>query len=716
MIMSFRNKIPRFFIGFSILSALLWPLGGTCRAQLPHIRLDRIFPLGGQAGSSVVLEIAGKDLDEVKSLHFDHPGFKAEMVKPNQFRVAIDVKVPVGTYDVRAVGKYGISGSRLFAVSRGLTEVQEKEPNDTAEKAQIVPMNSAINGTSDGNGDDFFRFPAKKGGRVVIDCQAFRLDSTLRGTLVLSTADGKTLARSKPYFHLTDPLLDFVAPADGDYILRLHDFTFSGGLPYRLIIGNRPHIENVFPPAVRQGEKTELTILGRNLPNGKPAEDMKVRGLPLEQLKMTIAAPQDATALWRFDFINHPASPALTTRGLQIWPKGVENALNPATLIFADVPVTLEKEPNDRADKAQAIQLPTVLCGRFDKPGDADWYRFTLKAGVEIELNLYCERIEMMGDPFVLINDAKGNELASFDDFGINFNSLAQFNRDPSGTFRAPATGTYRLLVQERYRRGGPRFVYALRIAKPQADFYPVVFHETNPDPSCPVVPQGGSAFYELCLNRHNFNGPVTIEAEGLPKGVSCPPVHVSPQGQFANVVFTAAEDAPVWQGAIRLKAWSLIEGKRVEREVRCSQRRWAIANINTSREVRTICLAVRTTAPYGLKLPEEPHRVAAGATLEAKVTVARHWPDFKGKVQLIGLNLPPGFTMATTELPADKTAVAVKIAVAVNVPPGTYSVVVRGDAQAPFNRDPKTANKPNIRVADPSTALTVIVTVPLKK
>src|SRR5256885_17250271 len=93
---------------------------GHCLAQLPHIRLDRIFPLGGQAGSTVSLEITGKDLDDVKALHFDHPGFKAEFVKPNQFRVTITAETPVGTYDVRAVGKYGISGSRLFAGSRGL--------------------------------------------------------------------------------------------------------------------------------------------------------------------------------------------------------------------------------------------------------------------------------------------------------------------------------------------------------------------------------------------------------------------------------------------------------------------------------------------------------------------------------------------------------------------------------------------------------------------
>jgi hypothetical protein len=306
--------------------------------------------------------------------------------------------------------------------------------------------------------------------------------------------------------------------------------------------------------------------------------------------------------------------------------------------------------------------------------------------------------------------------LATFDDHGVNFNALAQFNRDPLGVFRVPADGTYRLFVQDRYRGGGPRYQYVLRLAKNEHDFYPVVFHETPADPSCPVVRQGGSAHYELCLNRRDLTGPVTVEAEGLSPGVKCPAVHVSAQSQFANVVFTAAGDAPEWSGAIRLKAWATIDGKRVERPVRCAQRRWPIANINTSLEVREICLAVRSTAPYGIRLPEEKLSVSAGAAVEATARVARHWPDFKGKVQLIGLNLPPGFAFDTTDIPADKDEATIKLKVAANVPPGEYSVVVRGDAQVPFAADPKATTRPLVRVADPSTALVVTVATAAKK
>ena len=120
------------------LAGVLGLFAGQARAQLPQPRLDRVFPLGGEAGSTVTLDIAGANLDDAKSLLFDHPGLKATLVKPNQFRVTIAPDVPPGTYEVRAVGRYGISAVQLFEVGRRLTEVAEVEPNDSPDKAQLV--------------------------------------------------------------------------------------------------------------------------------------------------------------------------------------------------------------------------------------------------------------------------------------------------------------------------------------------------------------------------------------------------------------------------------------------------------------------------------------------------------------------------------------------------------------------------------------------------
>src|SRR5262249_29157582 len=95
---------------------VLCVLAGTSYAELPHVRLDRNFPLGGQSGAEVDLEISGRDLDDVTKLHFDHAGLKATHLKDKQFRLTIAPEVPPGTYEVRAIGKYGISAVQLFEI------------------------------------------------------------------------------------------------------------------------------------------------------------------------------------------------------------------------------------------------------------------------------------------------------------------------------------------------------------------------------------------------------------------------------------------------------------------------------------------------------------------------------------------------------------------------------------------------------------------------
>ncbi|MBY0230074.1 MAG: PPC domain-containing protein [Gemmataceae bacterium] len=641
------------------------------QAQLPHARLDRLFPLGGSPGKTLSVSLEGRDLDGVAALRFDRPGFKAAKEKGGSFSVSIPADAAPGTVEVRAVGPHGLTAPRLFAIGRGLADVPEKEPNDTAETAQRVPLECAVHGRSDGEGEDWFRFAAKKGQRLSIDCQALRLDSTLRASLVLSDASGKELMRSRPHFHRTDPFLDFAPPADGDYLLRLHDATYAGGLPYRLMISTKPHVEAVFPPVVEPGAKTKLSLVGQNLPS--PAVEFTGKASPLLR------------TLW------HPPAASVKARGEQFYPW--EDALSPAMVLHADHPVIEETEPG----KEQTVKLPCWIAGRLPKPGSIGRFAFDLEAGEQVAVEAWGERLERPGDLFLVVTDDKGAELAAPDDHGISRNALALYNRDPMGSFTAPRKGTYRVQVQDRYNQGGPRHVYALRLAKPAPDFYPVAFHSTNPHPTCPLVRAGGSDWLEVCLNRRHFTGPVVIEAKGLPPGVGCPPVHVSAQTENAVVVFTAAEGAKDWEGAITLTATA---GKLV-REVACVQRRWAIDNISTSRVCREIGLAVRQGAPYGLALPSEA-KAKQGTTAELKAKVRRS-AGFAGKVQVTGLELPPGFSLPAAEIPEGKDEATLKLAVAANVPAGTYSLAVRGDAQV------RQGTKV-VRVADPSSPVLLTV------
>ncbi len=93
-------------------------LAGVSSADLPSPRLDRIQPMGAGAGETVDVEVAGADDSGAERLWFDHPGITSQFTAEHKFKVSVAADVPQGTYDVRLVGRFGVSSPRLFQVTR----------------------------------------------------------------------------------------------------------------------------------------------------------------------------------------------------------------------------------------------------------------------------------------------------------------------------------------------------------------------------------------------------------------------------------------------------------------------------------------------------------------------------------------------------------------------------------------------------------------------
>ena len=486
--------------------------------------------------------------------------------------MSIAANVLPGTYDIRLVGRFGVSNLRLFSVSHGLTDVAQQPPKDGAQR---IAVNAAVNGVCGGNREDVYRFSLKKGQRVVIECQAGKLDSPMDATLSLSSAAGKLLASNGDY-HGRDPLLDFLAPADGDYLVSVHDLSYRGGYPYRLIVSDRPQVENVFPRAVQVGRPTDLHLFGRNLGPGSKPSPWRIFDLPLDDAKQTVTPPTDVLPLGAYRFFEHPTDHSVlptaatcTLRGFQFRPRFGSTFANAQTLLLSDTPVTLEAEPNDTPDKAQAIKLPAVVSGRFDRERDADWYKFETAAAGPYSFEVYCERIGGRADPYLVVVDDKGSRIAELDDFGHRVSAFDGHFRDPSGLVNLNGKKKYRVLVQDRYRRGGARYQYVLSIRKPVPDFFVAAIHSQNPGPAGTTIRRGGAAYLDVIIHRSGgFGGPITLTAEGLPPGLHTAPTTLrgSNHGTF---VFWADDKAPEWTGVVKLFATGKEGGRTIRRAVR---------------------------------------------------------------------------------------------------------------------------------------------------
>jgi hypothetical protein len=728
-------------------------------SALPNPRLMTIAPPGGQIGKVVEVTFTGTDLEEPQSLLFSHANIKAEPIIPppppapapdpkkpapapdpkkppapppppppiTKFKVTIGADVPVGIYDVRLVGKWGVSNPRAFAVG-DLPEVMEKEPNNEVDQAQRVEINSTINGTIAAPTDvDYYVFAAKKGQRVVVSCLSSSIDSRLHPAMELYDRIGRKLAFNHLY-QGTDALTDLTVPADGDYFVRLHEFTYSQGSPehfYRLSISTAPWIDAIYPPIVEAGKPSQVTVYGRNLPGGQLDPKAVVDGRKLEKLAVTVTPPNDPTAPQRLVYSGRVTPPQAAMDGFEYRLRNASGSSNSFLLTYARLPVILDNEANSTPETAQQVPVPCEIAGRIQKRRDRDWYTFTVKKDAVYNIEVFSERLGAQTDMyFVLRNAANKQVITEQDDNPEILNPIKFFTRNddpPRFRFVVPADGQYQMLVSSRDAdvRAGPRQLYHLRITPEVPDFRLIVMPPADNRPDAARLPQGGDQFYTAMVWRlDGFNGPVTLTADGLPTGVTCPPQIIAPGLKQVSLVFSAVPTAPVGVYAIKVKGTGVINGQTVVREARPASVTWPTQPQQgipvISRLDRSLVLAVREQGPYRVTASLDKTTVVQGDKVNLKVELSRLWPDFKGNLQAVGVDLPPNQLTVNNNQPItfapDKKDLTVPVEAKTGLPPGTYSIVLRTAAQLPFNKDPMAKQKPNINVMLPSTPVTLTV------
>lgn len=690
-------------------------------ADLPTPRLDVLQPAGLVAGNTVEVIVQGNDLDGCEMLVLGHPGLRAEFLKvenPNRlhFKVTASGDVPTGTYDVYASGRFGITNPRLLHVAHGLADVLEVEPNNTATMAQTVSLNVAISGQGDGNNQDFFQLPLKQGQRITIDCWSARLETEMDPTLSVYSATGQPLASNSDYYG-RDPMIDFLAPADGNYLIEVRDLIYRGGHPYRLYIHDHPRVENVFPRAVTTGQSVSLLALGSNLGPGSQPVPLKITDLPLEQKPLNYTAGSDLFNSGDFRFRIHPMQHSVlptaatcTLIGEQFLPFETD----PAVMVVADGPTSIEQEPNDSKDQPQTLTLPAVVSARFDQPRDADWYTFETDAmGGQYGFDVYAERIAGRCDPYLALYDEQGNRFFDLDDYGHRINAFDGHLRDPSGMTNLQPNKKIRILVQDRYQRGGPRYQYVLSVRKARTDFFAASIHGNNQLAGTNVW-QGGTAHVDVVL--HHVDGgnqfPTTITAEGLPSGLHVTPTVITNDTR-GSVVFWSDDNAAPWTGSLKLIATSRHGERELRHEVRSYTRAFQQAG---SRPMREQFVSIRERAPYSLRIEPEQVTVEAGQKAEVKLIVTRFWPDFKEAVNYQTLNWPGALQLGNGTIAAGQTEVPLSIQVQPNTNAGDFTVAVLGQAQVPFHKNPDEKNRPNTLVPMTSRPVTITVTKPPQK
>lgn len=604
---------PRALALLSLAAFGLTLASNQAAAQFPTTQLTSLFPFGGQVGSTVEVTVAGTDLDDVSELTFSHPGLKATAKTqpgkdgqpqpvPRVFNVAIAKDVPRGLYEARVRGYFGLSNPRMFAVDT-LPEVLEVEPNNPRDKAQLLPLESVVNGRVEVEKPDCFKVALTKGQRVMAECLAFRADSQLDGTLILYGPKGNELARSMDVLR-RDPLLDFTAAEDGEYTLELYDFLYKGGdnHGYRLTISTRPRVDFVFPPSGTAGSKGSFTLYGRNLPGGEKTELKALDGVKLEKLTVEIQLPASgdpaATTAQQYE-PSDSAGESFTYR-----PKFGAVEANPVAIYLSTLPVANEVEPNNTGAEAQKLTLPCEVAGQFQQRGDQDFFTFDAEKGQVWYFEVYSERMGQTSDPYLIVQRVKKNdkgeetvtEVAGVDE-GARMNAQQLQNTtfdtshaDANFKLTVSESGTYRVLVRDLYfqTRGNPSFLYRLAIRPPSPDFRLIAVAEgprSQQDANkvgvwSPVLQRGGTQGVRVYAQRQDdFVGDIELNVEGLPAGVTCPGLTLGGDQTLGTLAFNATEDAAPWSGPLKITGRARINDKDITRTAAAGTVIWGSAN-----------------------------------------------------------------------------------------------------------------------------------------
>lgn len=621
---------------------------------LPAPRLLTTMPMGGQIGSTVEVVITAENGEGIDELRFSDPGLTAKpklgndgLPVANRFVVAIADNCPPGIHDARIMTRLGVSSSRAFNVS-ALPEVVCVDKNTTVEAAMPLPLNTICNASMTKQAVDHYVFEALQGQRVVVDCAAKGIDSKLTAVLIVADAAGNDLVVER-----RGGAIDFTVPADGKYVVKVHDLTFNGGpyYFYRLVVQSAVANESVarlpstkevnsfsWPPFELADDAIEAEVE----PNNSGAEIQKIT-LPCD----IAGSFYPAADVDSFEFT--------AKKGEVWWVEVASERLGLST----DPSIVVQQVTGEGAN-----QKLTDVVELTDIPSP-----------IKVSSNGY-----------------------SYD--GPPYNAGTA---DIIGKIEIKADGVYRLQMSDLFggTRNDPRNIYRLIIRQATPDFSVVgwALHMglRNGDRNAlskPVSLRGGSttAIEVLAVRRDGFADEINLVLENLPDGVTATGLKID-KGQHRGIILiTADQNAPRGLTIARFLAKAIINGVEVIRPGHMASMKWPVPNAKSEiPDPRLladlpVCVCGNEVAPLTIAPAEEKvWEVTEGGKLTIPLVHTRRC-DLSGK-KISLKTFGAGFEKnAAFDAPLDQeTSQAVIDLTKLKAPPGDYTIAFYGSAVAKY-------------------------------
>jgi len=470
--------------------------------------LESIFSLSCESGKSVTVSLTGKQLEKATALVFSLPEVTATLDDAGKLVVSVAAETPPQDCDVWCVGDGEVSNPRRFVIST-VTCVAETGKNDSSGTAQAIPFPGAVDGRLEAAAKlDWFQFEAKDGQTVTLSCRSRSLDGSAQPVVTMFSPAGREIAHSTGHRH--EPLLHWTLSETGTYRVRVSDRAYRTAADsfYRLELLAGPQIVAAWPDLIqsRASPKPSLSLFRHDLP-GETEQSFRVSGsrdLVQRLVREVPLLPESLSPGWQS-----------TIESFETFiPLRLDSAMDAVSgsprLRFTDREVTYEDEAaTESLITNQQLTIPTLLNGRFNRLNDVDWYSFAAKKGEAFRIDVFGDRLGHLMDLDAVIMNASSKTLITFPDTPAPKNLppvLTQTSLDVAGTWKAPADGTFHLVVRDLYGSTlfGADRTYVLSLRKSQPSFDLVVTPADDKTPTGYAIPQNGRTVLRVSLLRRD--------------------------------------------------------------------------------------------------------------------------------------------------------------------------------------------------------------------
>ena len=508
-----------------------------------------------------------------------------------------------GLYEVRVSNPKGVSTVGLFEVGT-LPEITGAP--GTLVTAPKVQLPCVANGSITGNFErHFFKFTAKQGQRLVFNLKGYRYNILTQmffnPNLRLYDSTGKEIQENHGYFEL-DPLIDWICQKDGDYTLEVRDILGRGnpGSVYRMSMGQVGYDTVAFPPALTGGKKSNLRLIGKNLPGG--VEDCVV---------------EPATG-WGLQLIGTP--------------EGSQQVFITPLLIN-----------NFNSRKPANGSFPCGFTGRLDK-AEPQSFSVNLAQDTTLEFESYSTRLGSPANVVVQILNAKGDQ-------------VARVEPEQRTAVKLSGKQTYTVRVQETGAKFGNDYVYYVeaRLAEPN------VVAVLRPD-TITVRPGSRTAAEVLITRRERTTGNLTLSADNLPEGVTAESIDFPPDRNQGYIIFSASPNAKIGDVPISVNVGVTVDDKNVHLYRAKPEELYVMNNQARYTERTQSVLSVRP--PLDVKferIGDGPVRVHPRKGVEVKFKIDRSG-GYKGGVVFLTSGLPSGWIASAESVGGDKNEIMITV------------------------------------------------------